>query len=157
MRQPWAWRMRSRSRSRSKAALVGLVAVEFDDETLVAPQKVGLEPAAVEVEVGVDLGPGQAVRIEQGEKAVFELAAGEGPVDDVQASAPHAPVDCICPEAQGDELRSRHYAVLAVREHRDRRFHTARVQFTAYIAVNRTLVGHGPIVAALMCRRARGT
>jgi hypothetical protein len=77
-------------------------------------------------------------------------------VDEVQAFTPHAPVDCICPEAQGDELCPRHQAVLAVRDRRNRRFHTARVQFTAYIAVKCTLVGHGPILALRMCRRARG-
>ena len=60
---------------------MGVVTVELDDEALFAPEEVGFDEAVAEWDVGVDLGAGKAVGIEEGEKAVFELASGEDRLD----------------------------------------------------------------------------
>ena len=49
------------------------VAVELDDDALLAPQAVDLDA----LDENVDLRPGQATGIEEGEEAVFELAPGD--------------------------------------------------------------------------------
>ena len=52
------------------------MAVELDDEPLGAPDAVALKEGAVDAQVNVDLRPGKCVRIEEGQEALLERAAG---------------------------------------------------------------------------------
>jgi hypothetical protein len=78
-------------------------------------------------------------------------------VNRMQSLALNTPLDRPSAEAEIRELRALHHAVLTVGQRRDRGVLTSSVKLPIYAMGNATFAGHGPIVAARMCRRARGT